>query len=441
MQLDIDIDDFASRTDFLPPPHPGQRKLHESQARYRVLACGSRWGKSTAAVREGMAAMLKEDSLGWVCSTTYELSDIIFSQIYWGWKKFLPEMVTSESSISRGVIKLENGAVCQRKSADNPDSLLGRGLDWLIDDECALQKENIWTDVLQPRLIDRNGWALFTSTPKGKGWYWHLYLRGRTGTSSYDPQYFSMEGATWENPKVNRKNLELEKANGQWTDRAWQQEILGMFLDDSGAVFKNVRSHIVANFGKDGKPVINLPPVKAYSEIVDGKVVLHPAETYVMGVDLAKSIDWTVITVLNSRGQVVYWERLPHGMGWPSQRARIKAVHEQYNALCYVDSSGIGDPTMDDLWREGVSAVAVKTAQEKTMLIDALAVAMDNGKVTYPEIPILLNELEMYEIQKTATGRMSYNAPDGFHDDSVISLALAWRGLSTGTWTVARRGY
>jgi hypothetical protein len=73
----------------------------------------------------------------------------------------------------------------------------------------------------------------------------------------------------------------------------------------------------------------------------------------------------------------------------------------------------------------------VPTAQEKTLLIDALTVAMDNGRISYPEIQVLLGELETFEHELTATGRDRYTAPEGFHDDAVISLALAWRGISS----------
>ena len=390
-------------------PHEGQMKLHSARNRFRMAHCGSRWGKSTAAKAEGMFASLTPDTLGWVVAPTYELADVIFEDILLGWQNTRPDFIADYSK-SEKTIHLTNGTRIVKKSADTPESLLARGVNWLICDEIALMKMQVWQAYLMPRLMDTHGWALFVSTPKGKGWYWELTRRAVT-----DPDFYSQSGATWENPKINKE--ELLATREQFTERYWNQEVLGMFIDDSGAVFRNIRG-----------PGRIRGVWNSETGVVEEPIV---GQAYSVGVDLGKQMDWTVITVLDSRGQVVYWERLPHGMSWPSQRARIKAVSQKYNnATCYVDSSGVGDPTVDDLFIENVPLLPVKTAVEKTFLIDALAVALEAGKVTYPDIPILLNELEIFEMQKTKlSGRISYNAPEGFHDDGVISLSLAWRGV------------
>ena len=65
------------------------------------------------------------------------------------------------------------------KTADNPVSLLGEGLDWLIVDEAARMKPMIWESHLSQRLIDKRGWALLISTPRGKGWFFDLFRRGQ----------------------------------------------------------------------------------------------------------------------------------------------------------------------------------------------------------------------------------------------------------------------
>jgi len=396
-------------------PHPGQMKLHLATARYRILACGSRWGKSTAASREAMAAMMKPDSLGWVVGPTYDLASIVFREIMYGWLKARPDFVEDYSE-TRGYMRLINGAECYAKSADNPASLLGRGLDWLIPDECALMQERVWQEFLQARLIEKKGWAMFTSTPKGKGWFYQLFLRGKDAEQA---DYYSQEGATWENPIVDKEALLKNKPN--WTKRYWDQEVLGHFIEESGAVFRNIRGdHLSGDFQE---------PSKGHS--------------YVAGVDLAKHQDWTVITVLDETGHVVCWERLDQGTGWPTQKMRIASISTKYNgATCYVDSSGVGDPIVDDLGAMGVPVMPVPTAQQKTQLIDALVVAMDNNKITYPEIPVLLNELEIFEHEKTGTGRDKYGAPSGMHDDAVISLALAWRGVvGEQEWFIPTKGF
>ena len=65
------------------------------------------------------------------------------------------------------------------RSADNPNSLLGEGLDWLIVDEAARLREELWEQHLSQRLVDRDGWALLISTPRGPGWFYRLYRLGQ----------------------------------------------------------------------------------------------------------------------------------------------------------------------------------------------------------------------------------------------------------------------
>src|SRR3990167_9382612 len=197
-------------------------------------------------------------------------------------------------SESQQYIQLRNGAECYGKSAENPASLLGRGLNWLIYDECAIGREAVWEQFLKARLIDRKGWALFPYTPKGKGWFWKLFMRGRLAGSNY----YSQEGSTWENPLIDKE--ELMRSKPKWTERYWQQEVLGMFIEDSGAVFQNVRCHITGEFEQ---------PVHG--------------QAYSLGGDLAKHQDWTVVTILNTQGHIVHWERFTQEMNWPLQKAKL----------------------------------------------------------------------------------------------------------------------
>ena len=58
------------------------------------------------------------------------------------------------------------------RSADNPDTLRGEGLDLVIMDECAYMVKETWTEVIRPALSDKEGSALFISTPRGRNWFW-----------------------------------------------------------------------------------------------------------------------------------------------------------------------------------------------------------------------------------------------------------------------------
>jgi hypothetical protein len=94
-----------------------------------------------------------------------------------------------------------------------------------------------------------------------------------------------------------------------------------------------------------------------------------------------------------------------------------------------VDSTGVGDPILEDLQREGIAIEGLKfTSSSKQQLMEGLATAIQQGKIGFPEGAIT-NELQVFEYQFTSNG-VRYSAPSGFHDDCVMALALAWNNFN-----------
>ena len=123
-------------------PHEGQREIHESTAPRRIVACGVRWGKTLCAAMEGIAAALepKDRSVGWVVAPTYDLADRVFREIQLVVYKHLRHRIeTMKEHDRRLVLRNLGGGLSEirGKSADNPVSLLGEGLDWVIVDEAS----------------------------------------------------------------------------------------------------------------------------------------------------------------------------------------------------------------------------------------------------------------------------------------------------------------
>jgi len=146
----------------------------------------------------------------------------------------------------------------------------------------------------------------------------------------------------------------------------------------------------------------------------------------VFGIDLAKSVDWTVIIGLDARGLVCYYERFQ--ADWKNTRERIKSTIEK--TPTWIDSTGVGDPIVEDLQREFPNIQGYKfTQSSKQQLIEGLVMAIQQGKIAYPEGSIV-SELESFEYTYTRTG-VKYSAPEGLHDDCVCALALANHGLIT----------
>lgn len=166
-----------------------------------------------------------------------------------------------------------------------------------------------------------------------------------------------------------------------------------------------------------------------------------PEYTYVLGVDLARSVDYTVLTVINATlKRVDYVERMANEnrTSWSYQKEKILAVSKKYGeALTIVDSTGVGDPVVEDLMRMGCNVYHAETtggvekpgykfsATSKENLVEKLKVAIELKLFTIPRIPWLIRELERFECISLPSGKHRWQAKDGEHDDGVISLALA----------------
>src|SRR5262249_13027740 len=214
-------------------PHAGQLEVHNSAAPRRILSCGVRWGKSLCAAAEAIAAALepRPRSIGWVCAPTYDLCDRVFREIVVIVAEHLRHRIVSlKESDKRLIVRNMAGGISEirGKSADNPISLLGEGLDWLIIDEAARLKPVIWESYLSQRLIDKRGWALMISTPKGRGWFFEMFRRGQGN----DEDYQSWNLPSWSNPHLNAELIEQERT--RLPERVFRQEFGGEFIEGAG---------------------------------------------------------------------------------------------------------------------------------------------------------------------------------------------------------------
>jgi hypothetical protein len=386
-------------------PHEGQNAIHESRAPRRVIACGVRWGKSLCAAMEAIAAALQpaERSIGWIVAPTYDLSERVFNQIVVVIASHLRHyLVTLKEHERRLVLRNMGGGLSEirGKSADNPVSLLGEGLDWLVVDEAARMKPAIWENHLSQRLLDKKGWALLISTPRGKGWYYELFRRGQ----GIDEAFQSWNMPTWSNPLLDREQIEAER--DRLPERVFKQEYGAEFLEGSGAVFRNVRECATGSWQKP-----------------------RLGESYVAGLDLAKVEDFTVHLVMDRSRQVAFVDRF-HRQDWAIQLARVKAAADRFNrARILVDSTGAGEPLFEEMKRGGCQVTAYPfTARSKSALIDNLALMLEKREIVLPRAelwPDGIDELEAFEFSVSDAGNVRTGAPSGVHDDCVIALALA----------------
>jgi phage FluMu gp28-like protein len=315
----------------------------------------------------------------------------------------LPQAVIKRKLESSLELWFVNGSHLQFRTLENPDNLRGFGIDFLVVDEAEFMLKDVWEQILRPTLADRKGRGLFTGTPKGKNYYYELFTRGQ---DDMFPDYESFTFPTSSNPYIDAG--EIETARRELPSSSFRQEYLAEFLDDGAGVFRGIRRCIA------------------------GKLLDAPirGERYYIGVDLGKHVDFTVLCVFDKRRQLVGFERY-NQIEWPFQKARITETARKWNnASVLIDSTGVGDPMFDELRRAGLNIQGYQfTNETKKNLIEALSVDIEQGRISYPDIPVLLNELEIFGYEITKAGNVRYNAPEGYHDDCVIALAL-------GNWLI-----
>jgi hypothetical protein len=286
------------------------------------------------------------------------------------------------------------------KSADNPVSLLGEGLDWLIVDEASRLKPKIWESHLSQRLIDKHGWAMLISTPCGKNYFYDLYRRGQGD----DGDFVSWNYPSRTNPHLDDALIEQERL--RLPERVFRQEFEAEFIEGAGSVFRNVRESATGSWAEP-----------------------EDRETYYAGLDLAKVEDYTVLVILNRNREVVFVDRF-HRLDWSIQLNRIKAATDRYNRACiFVDSTGAGEPIYESLCAGECEVKPYTfTQRSKAALIDNLSLLFEQKLIILPKVelwPEGIDELESYQYSVTDSGNVKMNAPSGFHDDCVTALALA----------------
>lgn len=383
----------------LPALHPGQREVITDTHRFKVLACGRRWGKTRLGAALCVAEALRGGRAWWI-APSYKVANV-------GWRlvtRLSAQIPGAEIRRADRSVILPTGGEVSVRSADNPDSLRGEGLDFAVLDECAFIKGEAWTEAIRPALSDRLGRAMFISTPKGRNWFWTLWQRGQNDN---DPEWKSYHFPTANNPYI--VTTEIEAARAGLPERTFRQEYLAEFIDDAGGVFRRV--------------------AEAATAVLQDKA--QPNHQYVIGVDWAQQYDFTVFVVVDvTIRQAVYVDRF-NQIDYNVQRQRLMALYERFRPSQVVaEVNSIGLPNIDALRHDGMPVVAFTTTNAtKAAVIDALVLAFERGDIRIPNDPQLIAELQAFEMVISASGLRRFSAPDGMHDDMVMALALAWEGV------------
>jgi len=281
---DLDIANLAVRfekdgirttTGYVQTLHETQMQVVNSKARYKVLACGRRWGKSILCSLIASSALFQPGRRIWIVAPDYSLTEKVFREIYHIFVTQL-QLVTpagkdgSRASFQKGeyLIRTPWGSTIEGKSAENLDSLVGESIDLLIFDESALETnlEQVWNQMLQPTLIDRRGSAVFISTPRGSNYFYKLFLLGKGG----DPEWESFQFTSYDNPYIPKD--EIDKAFRRATLMGqvvnFKQEYMADFEAVADRVFPPLRAEPGKN--KENPHIISIPFVREDGDIYIG---------------------------------------------------------------------------------------------------------------------------------------------------------------------------
>lgn len=378
--------------------HPGQLVVHEHPARFKTVMCGRRWGKTAYGIRAVCDAALAGQPVGWFAPSYKYVLEV--------WRELLerlrPVVVRSHDQDKR--IELATGGVIEVWTMDGENPGLGRKYALAVIDEAGIVPDllTIWQQALRPTLVDLRGRALFLGTPRGRR-HGFVQLFNR-GMSEGDPDWASFRARTLDNPYIPAE--EVEAARRELPPEVFAQEFEGIPTDDG------------ANpFGLDAI-------ARAAKPTPCGKDAPRPV---VYGLDLARSMDYTVLLGMDEWRRVVRLERWQ--APWAVTKAKIRGLVGETPVVA--DATGVGDAIVADLQQMGVAVTPhIFTQPSKLRLMQRLIAAFQGDELAIPdtqEAYWLVQELQAFEFLYTATG-VRYEAPKGEHDDGVMALGLALYG-------------
>lgn len=397
-------------------PHPGQKPVFESRARFKVMNCGRRFGKTVVAAKILVTHSRQPKKMLWWVAPTYRIVKRGYDEVL----RQLPDGVLAapappSSNFDAGrpvILRFKNGTLMEFYSAERPEGMLGAAVDFVILDEAARMKATTWNQTISPTLIDHLGGALLISTPRGHNWFYRVWQKGQ------DPQ--EREWASWTFTTQDNPTLppgEPDRMAADMPKLEADQEIYAKWVAAGSSVFILDNKIIQKNEVLRNGLVKDVPPA--------GHVVL--------GIDLARTNDFTVIYGNRARDRRnVYFERFQN-VAWAEQRRRIAracrtlAKHGATGITLCVDEGNAGSVIVEDLEEQGYDVVGINFTTHKANMVRLLANDLERGRAVV--LDQILDEFEAYQINQTPTGRMQYSAPEGMNDDVVSAKMLAHWGL------------
>ena len=366
-----------------------QERAIFSPKRYAVIEGATKSGKTVACLSWIIEQAIRgrAGQQYWWVAPVYPQARIAFRRFRRGLSPDLYQANESELTI-----RLVNGSTVAFKSGEKPDNLYGEDVYAVVIDEASRLREKAWHAVRSTMTATRGPIRIIGNVKGRKNWAYILARRAETGERGW--HYAKLTAFDAADAGVIETS-EIEQARSMLPENVFKELYLAEPSDDGGNPFgmKAIRDCIA--------PLSRQSPV-------------------LFGVDLAKSVDYTVSIGLDVEGRVAFFDRFQEP--WEETCRRLANSIGYTPAL--VDSTGVGDPIVERLQRELPNVMGFNfSSSSKQKLMEGLALAIQTQDIYYPDGPIV-TELEAFSYEYTRTG-VRYSAPGGLHDDCVMALGLA----------------
>jgi len=301
-------------------------------------------------------------------------------------------------------IYFKNGSsITIRSTAHNGKYLRGRKVNLVVLTEAAFIKDSVYEQVIIPMKLDTGAPVILESTPNGMNYFYEEYQRGLKNNN----HTIAFHATVYDNPFLDQN--EIENAKSKTPDYVWRQEYLAEFVDDDTVFFP---WKVLVDAFEDYKP-------EGYK---DGR-------KYTIGVDLAKYKDYTVIVVLDVTEEPYKIAEF-HRFNQIPYEEIIRMVNElqaKYRCTVNLDATGVGEPVSE---RVNACRPFVFSTASKSELLHNLLLAFEQRKFLLPASNAVLRDELRYFRRVQAGQHLRLEAPEGYHDDCVMALALAVYGAT-----------
>ena len=383
--------------------HPAQLEIFNSTARFKVVSAGRRFGKSRLAAWILIIKALQSESkdVFYIGPTFQQAKDIMWNML----KELLHGTDLIETTHENtATMKLVNGRRISLKGSDRPDTLRGVGLAYVVLDEYASMKVEVWEQIIRPTLSDVKGGALFIGTPAGKNHFYDLYLEAEKDEDWEAFQYTSID-----NPLIDPKEVEVAKRT--MSTQAFRQEFEASFVSFTGGIFKNEWIKYDENEPEEGNFVIAVDP--AGFEAVEKERGLKGSK-----------LDETAISIVKIHGDKWWVKDILHGRWNIKETASkiLQAAIENQATTVGIESGALKNAILpylqDEMRTQGrwvvITDVTHGGKKKADRITWALQGRMEHGKITFNRNPSWNSDLE--------TQLMEFPSK-GTHDDIIDSLA------------------